>query len=140
MPGQPGPGSNPVITIDCTSVQVADPMGSPSNLIIQSTDAFQVTANWHLAGWLANWLVGLGVQYSVRYNYESMGPGPEGTLGVVGPKPTIAAQLNYGAPDTTLTVPAGTLPAGVYRLTAVVSFGGSPPITAFNEGPMIEIF
>jgi hypothetical protein len=139
MAGNPGPGSNPVLTIDCTALNVADPAGIAANNIVMATDPFQVSADWTFAGFLASWLVALNIPYTVIYYYEGIGGGPEGTLGSVANN-TVAGQTAYGAADTTLNVAPNTLASGTYIVTAVVSFNGNPPVTAFTEGPMLQVF
>ena len=142
MAGQPGPGSNPILTIDCTALNLVDLAAPdlPSPLIHQQSQPFGVSANFALAGLFAQWIANNpSVQYTVRYFYESIGPGPDGTLATVGPKP-LGGSTAQGSAQTSATVPAFTLPPGTYQLTTVVTFGGSPPMTAFAQGPMIEIF
>lgn len=144
MPGQPEPGSNIFITMDCTNVTVSSP-GLPSTLIVDSGAPFSVSADFSLAGLIAPGLLtvaGLlpGADFQVQYMYESLGPGPEGTLGVV----NISASpgvFSYGGTATTLNVGAGSLPAGTYKLVAVVRtlIPGFGFITGFNEGPIIQV-
>lgn len=136
--GNPEKGSNPVLTIDCTSLNVADPAGIPSNHIIMETDPWEVSVDWEFDGFLAKWLVALNIPYTVTFFYEGVGGAPDGTLGKVN-STTNAGQTAYKAVDTTFKVAAGTLPAGIYELTAVVSFNGNPPVTAFNESK-VQIF
>ncbi len=139
MPGQPQLNSNLFIGIDATALDVIDPSGGPSNLIVQnSSQTFNVQARFELGGLFAPWLVGLALPYTVTYYYESLGGGPEGVLATTSAN-TIAGQLVY-QPETLATIPVGTLPAGTYNLTTVVSFGGAPPLTAFSTGPVIESF
>jgi hypothetical protein len=52
----------------------------------------------------------------------------------------VASQTTYGALDTTVTVPAGSLPVGKYELLATVTFGGNPPMSAFIEIPVLDIY
>jgi hypothetical protein len=142
MPGQPQLGTNPFIGIDCTRLDVLDSVGGPSNLVINVADPFQLATEWKLDGIFANFLVALPLTYKVTYYYEGLGGAPEGEFpGGVGPKATVAGQLTYGAADTTLNVPAGTLPVGTYMLTVVITFPTpSAPMTAFAQGPVIQIF
>jgi hypothetical protein len=137
MPGQPQKGSNPILGIDCTDFRVADPNDplGPSNLIIPAGTQFDVSLKFDLDGLLAGWLVSTVVSYAVHYYYESIGAGPEGQLGVVN-RNTSAGKLVYDNADTRATVSIND--RGVYRLTGVVIFGGAP-VTAFTEGPMIQI-
>jgi len=139
MPGQPAPGSNPLLTIDCTQLNVVDLPGDlPSPLIHSAGQPFEVSTNFVLAQALAPWIASLpSVQYTVRYFFESIGPGPDGVLATVGPKP-LGGLTTQGPAQTRATVSLPT--PGTYKLSVVVSFGGAPPITGFFEGPMIEIF
>ncbi|MFN0087700.1 MAG: hypothetical protein ACKVX9_20080 [Blastocatellia bacterium] len=139
MAGNPQLGTSIAIGIDCTQFNVVDPAGVASNLIIQTTDSFKVSTQFELGGMFASWIVGMNVPYTITYFYEGMGGAADGTLGTV-PRTTNAGQLIYGTADTEYTVPPSTLLAGLYKLTVVVSFGGAPPMTAFYEGPMIQVF
>ena len=112
----------------------ADPLG-PSNLIIPAGVNFEVAAQFQLGGLLASWLVGTTVPYTVTYYYEGMGAAPEGTLGTKAGN-TSPGRLVYDGAATRFVGNLGT--PGTYRLIAVVSLSG-PPVTAFVEGPMIQI-
>lgn len=137
MPGQPQLGTNPILGIDCNAFVVADPADplGPSNLIIPAGTPFEVAARFQLGGLLAPWLVATTVPYTVTYYFEGMGGAPEGTLGTKADN-TSAGKLIYAGADTKFTGALGT--PGTYRLTAVVSLSG-PPVSAFIEGPMIQI-
>jgi len=146
MSGQPAIGSvNNFIGVDCTALDVFDPSGGPSNLIINKADAFQVSTDWRLAGTFAQFLAAQRLPYVVTYYYEGLGNIPEGELGRVS-RQTDPGKLQYGPAETTLNVPAGTLSVdGTYKLTVVVSFPTNPPtvpapMTAFFDGPVMEIF
>jgi len=140
MPGQPELFTNNVfIGINCTTVNVEDPNGTPSNLIIQSSDPFNVWMTFDLQGTFALWIASLNVPYTISYFYEGVGGAADGLLATVNHN-TILGQTHYDKPETLATIPAGTLAPGLYNLTTVVSFGGSPPMTAFESGPMIQVF
>lgn len=151
MPGQPESGSNPLITMDCTSLTLNAP-GFPPGLIVGTNLAFQVSTEFVIEGLATPFIVALmniapGDDFQVEYFAESLGPGPEISLGVK-TMPAAAGVFNaaipsytYSAPATSLFVPAGTLPAGTYKLTCVVR-----PIsivgawwTGFYENPVIQI-
>ncbi len=136
--GQPGAGSNPFITIDGTNMTLTDPSGADLTVIPAST-TFQVAMEFTLGGTFAPFFVGLPINYTVTYTFDGRGV-PDGPPLTVGPKPTVAGKLVYGGPDTTATVAAGTLAAGVYEVTAIVTFGGAPPMSAFADIPVIEVF
>jgi hypothetical protein len=137
--GQPGPGSNPFITIDGTNMTLTDPAIGADLTVIPVGTTFQVAMEFTLAGTFAAFLVGLPINYTIHYTFDGRGV-PDGPPLTVGPKPTTAGQLVYKDPDTTATVPANTLPPGVYEVTASVTFGGAPPMSAFIDIPVIEVF
>lgn len=134
-------------------LQVLDPNGISSNLIIRKTDPFQVAIDFKVLASSAKAVL-CALAFEVKYFAESFGPGPEVVLGTVTGN-TVAGQFHYDATTpagagTALTVPGNTLAPGVvYRLAAVVTFkvrcpdAGSPvspyPLNAFVEGPAIEI-
>jgi hypothetical protein len=140
MKGQPEKLSNPFIWFDCPELIVEDPKGQPSNLVIKETDPFKVATKFELGGTFAPWIASLPVEYKIRYFYEGMGLAAEGELLPEVKGTTVPGKLLYGAPETTKEVKAGFLKPGLYKLTVVVSFEGNPPMTAFAEGPIIEIF
>ena len=135
MSGQPQLGTlTNAIGIDCTKLEVLDP-GGDSNLIVERNTDFQVRAHFEFGGLFANYLVSLPIPYKVIYYYEIMGGGPEGILAEKEGKTTVA-KLVYEAETTAtarLSVP------GTYKLTVVVHFEGAP-MTAFTEGPLIQVF
>jgi hypothetical protein len=135
--GNPEAGTNFWIGIDATGLHVDSPNG-PDSWVIPVTDAFTVAMDWELTGILANWLVGLGLNYTVTYTFAGLGNLDGPTLNVA--TTTTAAQTTYGAPDTTATVSAGSLPVGKYELLATVEFGGAPPISAYIELPVLDIY
>ncbi|MER5508159.1 hypothetical protein ACFV29_23795 [Streptomyces sp. NPDC059690] len=135
-------------------LQVLDPNGIPSNLIIRRADPFQVAIDFEVLAPSAKAVL-CALAYEVKYFAESIGPGPEVELGTV-TRNTVAGQSVYNATTpagsgTALTVPGNTLPAGiVYKLAAVLTFkvrcpgAGSPvspyPMNAFViGGPAINI-
>jgi len=135
MSGQPQLGTlTNAIGIDCTTLEILD-QGGASNLIVEKNTNFQVRARFEFAGLFANYLVSLQIPFKVIYYYESMGGGPEGILAEKDGK-TKAGQLVYQM-ETTATVKL--LDPGTYKLTVVVSFKDAP-MTAFTEGPMIQVF
>jgi hypothetical protein len=136
--GQPGPGSNPFITIDGTGLKVIDPSGADTNVIPKGT-AFDVAMEFTLGGIFAPPLVNIPLTYTVTYTFDGRGV-PDGPAQTTGPKTTTPPQLVYGDPDTKVTVPAAALAAGIYELTAVVTFGGGFPLSAFIDLAVLEIF
>lgn len=144
MHGQPDLNSNIFISLGHAgqALHIEDPLGGPSNLVIQANQAFNLYVDFDLAGIFAPWITTLSsVQYTVRYFYEGMAGNPDGLLGTVGPQSLIPGQLAYTKPQTNYNVPANFFGTkGLYKISAVVSFGGNPPLTAFDEGEMIEVF
>jgi hypothetical protein len=137
MPGQPQLGTNVILGLDCTAMDVIDPSDplGPSPLINPAGTPFRVSVKVKFGGLLAPWLMSTVVPFTVTYNYESLGAGPEGTLGTKSGN-TVAGKLEYGAPETAADVSLPT--KGIYKLACFVVFAG-PPVTAFIEGPVIQI-
>lgn len=135
--GQPAPNSNPFITIGGTGLQVIDAEGA-DNFVLPAGTPFQVAMQFTLAGSFAPFLVGLPINYTVSYSFSGRGV-PDAPTVTTGPVATVAGQLVYGDPATTANIPAG-LPAGLYELSAAVTFGGNPPMAAFIDLPVIEVF
>jgi hypothetical protein len=150
MPPIPG---QPAADIQATdTLEVSDPSGGPSPLIIRRSDAFKVGMEFEIRSVTTQALLG-ALTYEVKYFAESIGPGTEYGPFVVA-KRTVAGQNTYNTTtplgnETALTIAANTLDAGVYRLGAMVSFRLDPgppfvaipyPMTAFVEGPAIEVY
>ncbi len=145
MAGQPQIGTNPFIAMDCNNLVCNEP-GLPSSLIVNAAAPFQLSVNFNLAGSVWPAILALaaavpGPDFQIQYSYESMGAGPEGTLGAVNVNAN-AGQLNYSAPQTALNIAAGSLPVGTYKLVATVRtlipmLGW---VTGFQEGPIIQVY
>jgi hypothetical protein len=130
------------------AITVLDPNTQLSNLVVDEDLKFAVAMEFTVTE-LSAGLLGY-LTFEVLYYYESIGGGPEGTLGKVTGK-TVAGQATYndkGAAGTrtTFEVQPGTIKPGVYRLGAVVTFKLGPipypipwPITGFTEGPAIQV-
>jgi len=117
--GNPEAGTNPFIGIDGTDLKIQSPNG-PDSWVIPVTDTFTVSMRWGLSGGFASWLVGLPLTYTVTYTFAGLG-NPNGLQHNV-TKTTTAGVLSYGAPDTTVTIAAGSLPVGKYEILATVTF------------------
>jgi hypothetical protein len=135
--GNPEAGTNPFVGIDGTGLTITSPNG-PDTWVIPVSDAFTVAMTWDLTGIFAHWLASLGLTYTVTYTFAGLGNANGAQKSVT--KTTVAAQTTYGAPATTVTVPAGSLPVGKYELLATVTFGGNPPMSAFIEIPVLDIY
>jgi hypothetical protein len=144
MPGQPDTELG-----TAAAIIVLDQNTQPSNLIVDEDTAFAVAMEFTVSG-LSRFLLG-HLHFQVVYTYESIGGGPEGTLGTKNGD-TVANQFTYndqqGPPNTWTTLPVqpNTLQPGVYRLSAVVTFTLGPirhpiqwPITGFTESPAIQV-
>lgn len=130
------------------AIIVLDPNTQPSNLVVDEDLKFSVAMEFTVTG-LSAVLLGY-LTFEVLYYYESIGSGPEGTLGTVIGK-TVAGQATYNnkgaaGTQTTYEVPPNTIKSGVYRLGSVVTFKLGPipypipwPITGFTESPAIQV-
>ena len=143
MPGQP---EKELTT--AAAIIVLDPNTQPSNLVVDEDLKFSVAMEFTVIG-LSAALLGY-LTFEVLYYYESIGGGPEGTLGTVTGK-TVAGQATYndkGAAGTRTTyeVQPNTIKSGLYLLGSVVTFKLGPipypipwPITGFTESPAIQV-
>jgi hypothetical protein len=135
--GNPEAGTNSFIGIDGTALAITSPAG-PDTWVIPVSDAFTVSMTWELTGNFAAWLASLGLAYTVTYTFAGLGNANGTTQSVA--STTIAGQTTYGPPVTTVTVPAGSLPVGTYEVLAMVTFGGNPPMSAYIEIPVLDIY
>jgi hypothetical protein len=120
--------------------EVQDNNGSPTD-VLEATRPIRVQTNWRISP-LAALL--LGGQWTVTVYVESIGPGPEQSVGSA----TIAVNggQNY---DALVVVPANTLPnepsattSGVYKIVTVLThrnFGKTSNVAAIVEGPVVRI-
>jgi hypothetical protein len=135
--GNPEAGTNPFIGIDGTGLTITSPNG-PDSWVIPVSDSFTVAMTWELTGIFALWLAGLGLTYTVTYTFAGLGNPDGAPLSVT--KTTVAGQTTYGPADTTVTVPAHSLAVGKYEVLALVTFGGSPPMSAYIEIPVLDVY
>ncbi|GAB4280194.1 MAG: hypothetical protein Kow0080_32880 [Candidatus Promineifilaceae bacterium] len=120
---------------------VRDPNGiNPPNNIIQTDDTCFIDVRWHIVGAAAGFL---GGEWKVTVYYESIGGGPEGQF----PSQTVplsaAPATQHRDYSTTITVPAGTLPPGAYRLVTLINYsnlGVPQEMAAFVEGPIMQVY
>jgi hypothetical protein len=132
--GNPEAGTNPFVGIDGTGLTITSPNGPD----IPVSDSFEVAMTWELTGIFASWLAGLGLTYTVTYTFAGLGNSDGAPHSVT--KNTVPAQTVYGGPATTVTVPAGSLPTGKYEVLATVTFGGHPPMSAYIEIPVLDVY
>jgi hypothetical protein len=135
--GNPEAYTNPYIGIDGTGLTITSPNG-PDNWVVPVSDAFTVAMTWELTGNYALWLAGLGLTYTVTYTFAGLGNANGATQSVT--STTVAGQTTYGPAETTVTVPANSLSVGMYELLATVTFGGNPPMSAYIEIPVLDIY
>jgi hypothetical protein len=135
--GNPEAGTNPFVGIDGTGLTITSPNG-PDTWVIPVSDAFTVSMTWELTGIFALWLAGLGLTYTVTYTFAGLGNANGATKSVT--KTTVAGQTTYKNPETTVTVLANSLPVGKYELLATVTFGGNPPMSAYIEIPVLDVY
>jgi hypothetical protein len=135
--GNPEAGTNPFVGIDGTGLTITSPNG-PDSWVIPVSDAFTVAMTWELTGIFAHWLASLGLSYTVTYTFAGLGNANGATKTVT--KNTVASQTTYGPPETTVTVPANSLPVGKYEVLAAVTFGGNPPMSAYIEIPVLDVY
>lgn len=152
--GDPSLGSNTVLTIDATDLQLLDPAaGTPVGPVIPTTQTFNVAMVFELLGtFAANLATDPNVLFTISYIFEPRGGGAASTLTVPPTAITTATPTGglppfvYGAPDTVVNVPAGSLSPGLYELSAAVTFpsavAGAPPyaMAAFCDFEIIDIF
>jgi hypothetical protein len=123
------------------SLTVLDPGAQPTN-IIETDDNWSVKVEWSISGPIAP---GLGGDWHVKAFLDDLDGGPfEGQVGA-----TKHISLNSAAPalvrnyTTTIDVPAGTPPVGVYRLVTVITYSNlNVPLemAAFEEGPVLQFY
>ncbi|MCI0337647.1 MAG: hypothetical protein L0226_08725 [Acidobacteria bacterium] len=126
-------------TTDLEVTKAAGP-DDPVN-IIRTNEAFDVTLTFqgNPAGIIFNGYKVSNLKYRVRYFAESMGPGSNNVdLGFHDDTLVVGTDI-YTAAKTTFTVPAGTLLAGVYRLSATLTFPTAPGHAGFFEGTLLQV-
>jgi hypothetical protein len=115
---------------------VNDNNGAPSNVIEESAP-FSIDVSWSY-----NTFGLLGGQWRVQAFAESIGPGPEVSLGTAGPVPAAPD----GAKAATIVVAANTLPkspSGVYKIVTVLLHENPPGtqtnVAALEDGPLVKV-
>jgi hypothetical protein len=126
------------------------------NAVVNRTESFDIDVDWHVFGNLTPiWLGALSrttPDWVVTAYAESLGPGPELSLGSVNVPvggPAFTQDESYTAK---ITVPAFTLPeedpgnlneAGLYKITVTTfldsALGGPYDMIGFAEGPIIKV-
>lgn len=129
-----------VLVFDVNNLEVSATGGlwAPSN-IVATDEAFDLGAAFQGSGFVWQWLKTWAVQYKVSYFAEGIGASAmEADLGSRLNNLTMSNTYNFA--DTKITVPAGTLNEGVYRIACLVTFPGAPGLTGFFESLVIEIY
>jgi len=135
--GNPEAGTNPWIGTDGTGLAIASPSG-PDSWVVPVNDNFTVAMTWELTGNLAIWLSKFKFDYTVTYTFAGLGnaDGPQLTV----THKTVPGQTVYGPPLTAVPVPAHSLPVGKYEVLATVTFENNPPISAYIEIPVLDVY
>ena len=131
---------DPTHLIGVIGLQVLDPDLNP-NRVLQTNLDWNIQVDWNISGMIAG---GLGGEWEVRAYVESIGTGFEGQVGPAMIVPLSSAPATASRSyTTTITVPAGTPPAGAYKLAVLVNYsnGGLPQqMAAFAEGPVLQFY
>ncbi|MFW5942675.1 MAG: helix-hairpin-helix domain-containing protein [Chloroflexota bacterium] len=96
--------------------------------VFRSERPFSLTACFRLDAAEANELARKGATYTVQFHARDISTGAVQTLGTSHPEEYRAGKAEYEA-----TLTGVTLPSGVYRLTAFVSAGTTPPGGAYGQ-------
>jgi hypothetical protein len=142
MAGQPELGSNGFVEMDVSNFQVRSG-GLPSALILDPGQNCELCVDIELGGIIWPGLQSLmklvpGPDFEVEYFFESIGAGPEGSLG----KHPITAdptKTKYEAIKDVIPSNLGLKP-GTYKVVAVVrvKHKGLEFITGYAEGPILQ--
>ena len=156
MPGEPAcPKYKDLFCVDARDVLVLDPQGIESSLIVRRADPFKLQVTLEFQGRLAPLLL-CCLCWEVCYcfdvcDYEPDGPPAQNKTYY---SPRYCASSNrflYDGAATEATIPPNFLDVATYHVTAIVKFYwvcrcrndpqiARPPISAFADGPVIEIY
>lgn len=130
-------------------VEVLDPGDAPA-AIINTADNFKVAVNWKITGSHANGMLPFmtNSEWRVSSYVESLGPGDDKQIGATQAvpfpdgTPSLPSEREY---ETEISVTAGDLDPGTYRLITVilaVDTTGPTPLqyAAFVDGPTIQLY
>jgi hypothetical protein len=119
-------------TMDAEVFEATEPGQFNSTQLIRTTQDWAIRVYWEMHG---AWPPFGWFDFDVTAFYESIGAGPEGTLGAVTVNslsvPLAGGQRVYGTmPVVEIPVLAGTLPVGLYNLAVALQprFVGGPPM------------
>ncbi len=140
---------NPVHLTGTISTTVLDPDQNP-NTVFERTSPWQIRVDWSMHGSI---VAAIGGEWTLSAFLESMGPGPEGQVGVPQaphPVPITSVPLAGAFPNQSRTyshlidVPAGVPAAdGVYKLVVLVQHSNAgirDRMAGFAEGPYVEFY
>lgn len=109
--------------------------------LIRTDQDWGVTFNWSTAGNMAGSLAG---DWHLRVYLEKMGPGDGPPVNPVTKKyETTADPQDY---SESITIQKGTVPPGLYKVTAAITMTGPDPnhyptpIAMMGEGPLIQVY
>ena len=118
--------------MDAEVFEATEPGQFNSTQLIRTTQDWTIRVYWEMHD---AWAVFGWFDFEVTAFYESIGAGPEGSLGVVVVNslsvPLVGGQRVYGtAPVVEIPVAAGTLPVGLYNVAVALQphFVGGPPM------------
>lgn len=123
------------------------PLALPGGTIVTAAAPFSVTSIYSTGGAFASFLTGISVSLNFEVKYESIGAGPEGSLGILVfnlnagfTQPTVVCVPPHPMVfDYNLSLPVlpGTLPAGhIFKLAGMVYAPGFP-VFAFDENSIL---
>lgn len=125
--------------------------------IVRTDQTWGVKLDWEMKGILTSPLMGLGGDYHLTIYLEDMGPGSNRALPSAGPVKVdslggtfdpIALTRTFSE-NLTFDPAVEPVPAGIYRLTALIQLyhkdpplgSGAPyPVAGFVEGPVIQFY
>ncbi|MFN8109421.1 MAG: hypothetical protein U0Y82_06195 [Thermoleophilia bacterium] len=126
----------PALFSGSMSVKMTEPTGdvNPTNAEVDSALPFDVQVSWTQSGFIAGILGTISSQWVVELVYDRIG-GPEGDAPAAPNPRLISASDGTLTNSTTFTVPAGSLPAGVYSMVVLLSLKDSYGLrlAAFEE-------
>jgi hypothetical protein len=113
------------------------PINGPSN-IIRTTEGWQVDINWTTTGALNNVMCG---QWKISVLLEQMGGGEFNLGGGNVTEPLVSAPHAY---HKTISFAAGSVPAGLYRASVIMTMdgplGAPAPIAGFEDLGMLQFY
>jgi hypothetical protein len=112
-------------------------VNGPAN-IIRTTEGWQVDVKWTTTGWLNNIMCG---QWKISVLLEKMGGGEFNLAGGNVNVPFVSAPHAY---STTISFGAGSVPAGLYRASVVITMEGplgTPgPVAGYEDLGMLQFY